>query len=85
MTTLPDGSERTTLVEGCAHPDGIVADVAGGLLYWTNMGPDFDGANGSIERIRMDGSEQNGLDSIRFFTPHQDDNPTLAARVHHDV
>ena len=58
MTARSDGSGLAVLLDGCAHPDGIVADVAGGHLYWTNMGPDFDGANGSIERARLDGSER---------------------------
>jgi DNA-binding beta-propeller fold protein YncE len=58
MTALPDGSGITALVEGCAHPDGIVVDEDAGYLYWTNMGSSFDDANGSIERVRLDGSER---------------------------
>jgi hypothetical protein len=58
MTAQMDGSGLGVLVDGCAHPDGIVADVVSGHLYWTNMGADFDGVNGSIERARMDGSER---------------------------
>ena len=58
IAAMPDGSGATALVEGCVNPDGIIADPAGGYLYWTNMGARFDEADGSIERVRLDGSER---------------------------
>ncbi|MBB6186648.1 3-hydroxyacyl-CoA dehydrogenase [Rhodanobacter sp. MP7CTX1] len=58
ITAREDGSDLTVLVDGCPHPDGIVVDGEAGYLYWTNMGPTFEDANGSIERARLDGSER---------------------------
>src|SRR5580700_4376309 len=53
----PDGSDLQIIVsEGKRLPDGIVVDVEGGHLYWTNMG--VPTANdGSIERANLDGSD----------------------------
>lgn len=58
MSIHADGSGLAVLVDGCAHPDGIVGDSGSGYLYWTNMGATFDEANGSIERSRLDGSDR---------------------------
>jgi sugar lactone lactonase YvrE len=58
MTSLPDGSGVTVLVKNCPNPDGVVVDAEDGLLYWTNMGPTFWDENGSIERVRLDGSQR---------------------------
>lgn len=58
MSVRDDGSQSTVLIDGCAHPDGIVVDSSAGHLYWTNMGATFGDANGSIERARLDGSER---------------------------
>lgn len=53
----PDGSDRTTVVTGCHHPDGIVVDAPAGHIYWTNMGvPNLD--DGSIERSDLDGGNR---------------------------
>ena len=53
----PDGSDRTTIVNGCRRPDGIAVDVEGGHLYWTNMGtPQVN--DGSIERADLDGGNR---------------------------
>src|SRR6266702_4329362 len=39
FSSNPDGSDLKTIVnEGRKLPDGIVVDVAGGHIYWTNMG-----------------------------------------------
>src|ERR1700758_2495351 len=39
LTSNPDGSELKTIVnEGRKLPDGIVVDLTGGHIYWTNMG-----------------------------------------------
>jgi hypothetical protein len=39
LTANPDGSDLKTLIdEGRKGPDGVVVDVAGGHIYWTNMG-----------------------------------------------
>lgn len=58
LTAMPDGRGVTVLAETRPNPDGIVCDIHGGFLYWTNMGSSFDEANGSIERSRLDGSER---------------------------
>jgi hypothetical protein len=53
----PDGSDRKTIVTNCRLPDGIAVDVAGGHIYWTNMGiPNLD--DGSIERADLDGGNR---------------------------
>ncbi|WP_331375174.1 3-hydroxyacyl-CoA dehydrogenase [Sinorhizobium chiapasense] len=53
----PDGSDRRTIVSNCRLPDGIVADVAAGHIYWTNMGiPNLN--DGSIERADLDGGNR---------------------------
>jgi len=52
----PDGSDLKVIVsEGRRLPDGIVADVEAGHLYWTNMG-NPRANDGSIERANLDGS-----------------------------
>ena len=53
----PDGSGKTVIVSGCRVPDGVAVDVAGGHIYWTNMGkPPVN--DGSIERVDLDGSNR---------------------------
>jgi hypothetical protein len=49
-----DGSDRKVLVTNCRVPDGIVVDVDGGHIYWTNMGVPSRN-DGSIERVDLDG------------------------------
>jgi hypothetical protein len=52
-----DGTDRKTIVSGCHLPDGIVVDVEGEHIYWTNMGiPSLD--DGSIERADLDGKNR---------------------------
>ena len=52
-----DGSDRKVIVTDCYLPDGIVVDVDGGHIYWTNMGvPNLD--DGSIERADIDGKNR---------------------------
>ena len=53
----PDGSDRKVIVTECRNPDGIVVDVEGGHIYWTNMGvPNLN--DGSIERADIDGQNR---------------------------
>src|SRR6266851_8147598 len=55
LTSNPDGSNLKTIVsEGRKLPDGIVVDVAGGHIYWTNMG-NPSANDGSIDRADVDG------------------------------
>jgi len=37
-------------------PDGVAIDVAGGKLYWTNMGSLLGTGGGSLQRSNLDGS-----------------------------
>jgi sugar lactone lactonase YvrE len=54
-----DGSEQTALVKGngISAPDGVVVDLDGGQLYWSNMGNALGGGNlGTVQRAALDGS-----------------------------
>ena len=56
LTSNPDGSDLQTIVnEGRKLPDGIVVDVAGGHIYWTNMG-NPKANDGTIDRADLDGT-----------------------------
>jgi DNA-binding beta-propeller fold protein YncE len=56
LTSNPDGSDLKTIVtEGRRLPDGIVVDVAGGHIYWTNMG-NPKANDGTIDRADLDGT-----------------------------
>src|SRR4029077_15413480 len=55
LTSHPDGSDLKTIInEGRRLPDGIVVDVAGGHIYFTNMGNPIAN-DGSIYRADLDG------------------------------
>src|SRR6201997_2405326 len=72
LTSKPDGSNLKTIVsEGRKLPDGIVVDVAGGHIYWTNMG-NPSANDGSIDRADLDGRNiTNIVPTGRTFTPKQ--------------
>jgi|HubBroStandDraft_1064217.scaffolds.fasta_scaffold162906_2 hypothetical protein len=56
LSANPDGSDLKIIVsEGRRLPDGVVVDVAGGRIYWTNMG-NPSANDGSIERCDLDGT-----------------------------
>ena len=65
----PDGGNRRTLLGNLLdNVDGIVIDQSTKTLYWTNMGPaigpkegEFFQADGSIERIELDGANRHVL------------------------
>ncbi|MCV7193280.1 hypothetical protein [Mycolicibacterium brumae] len=75
-----DGSPERVLVDGVDQcPDGVVVDRAAGHIYWTNMGapdgppapgaePTFLAANGSIERVDLDGSNRRTIVPAGGFT-----------------
>ena len=71
LSMSPDGSDRTVIVTGCRHPDGIVVDVEGGHIYWTDMGvPNVN--DGSIERADIDGRNRTTIvPEGSTFTPKQ--------------
>jgi DNA-binding beta-propeller fold protein YncE len=71
-TSNPDGSDLKTIVsEGRKLPDGIVVDVAGGHIYWTNMG-NPRANDGSIDRADLDGRNiTNIVPPGATFTPKQ--------------
>ncbi len=73
VTANTDGSNLTTLVSGCKRgPDGIAIDLAGGHIYWTNMGQKFNENDGSIERVDLDGSNRRVIVPVGgTFTPKQ--------------
>jgi DNA-binding beta-propeller fold protein YncE len=55
LSANTDGSDlRIILEEGRKLPDGLVADVAAGFLYWTNMG-NPKANDGTILRSDLDG------------------------------
>jgi DNA-binding beta-propeller fold protein YncE len=58
----PDGSGSKTLVTGCRLPDSLAVDLAGGHIYWSNMGVPHRN-DGSIERVDLDGGNR------RFIIP----------------
>jgi len=66
-----DGSDRKVLVTGCRHPDGIVVDIEGGHIFWTNMGvPNLN--DGSIERVDLNGRNRRTIvPEGKTFTPKQ--------------
>jgi DNA-binding beta-propeller fold protein YncE len=72
LTSNPDGSDLKTIVsEGRKLPDGIVVDVAGGHIYWTNMG-NPSANDGSIERADLEGRNiTNIVPTGSTFTPKQ--------------
>jgi sugar lactone lactonase YvrE len=54
-----DGSQMTALVKGngISAPDGVVVDLDGGHVYWSNMGNALGGGNlGTVQRAALDGS-----------------------------
>jgi sugar lactone lactonase YvrE len=68
----PDGSDRKTLATECHLPDGIAIDVAGGHIYWTNMGSSPAVNDGSIERADLDGGNRTVIiPPGGTFTPKQ--------------
>ena len=71
LSLNPDGSDRKVIVTECRHPDGIVVDVEGGHVYWTNMGvPSLE--DGSIERADLDGQNRKTIvPKGATFTPKQ--------------
>lgn len=38
-------------------PDGVAVDVAGGKVYWSNMGSLFGTGGGTLQRANLDGTE----------------------------
>ncbi len=72
LTSNPDGSDLKTIVnEGRKLPDGIVVDVAGGHIYWTNMG-NPKANDGTIDRADLDGTNvTNIVPSGATWTPKQ--------------
>ena len=72
LSANPDGSDLKTLVsEGRKLPDGLAVDVAGGHLYWTNMGSP-KANDGTIFRSDLDGRNMTTIIAPGgTFTPKQ--------------
>lgn len=53
-------------------PDGVQVDKVRNKVYWTNMGPDFNADDGSVESATLTGSERHLLaGNGAFTTPKQ--------------
>src|ERR1700726_1285088 len=72
LSANPDGSDlKTLLIEGRKLPDGLAVDVAGGHLYWTNMG-NPKANDGTIFRSDLDGQNMTTIIAPGgTFTPKQ--------------
>jgi hypothetical protein len=72
LSSNPDGSDlKTILTEGRRLPDGLVADIEAGYLYWTNMG-NPSANDGSIERSDLDGKNLTTIVPVGgTYTPKQ--------------
>lgn len=73
VSIAEDGSDLQVLIADLgATPDGIQVDRRRGYIYWTNMGPDFNAPDGTIERCDLDGSNRTVLiGGGRIVTPKQ--------------
>lgn len=55
--TGPDFMDaRRVVMRTDTAPDGVSADVAGGKLYWTNMGSLLGSGGGTLQRANLDGT-----------------------------
>src|SRR5712671_179323 len=71
LSLNPNGSDRKVIVTDCRIPDGIVVDVDGGHIYWTNMGVPSRN-DGSIERVDLEGRNRTTIvPEGGTFTPKQ--------------
>jgi 3-hydroxyacyl-CoA dehydrogenase/sugar lactone lactonase YvrE len=72
LSANPDGSDLESIVEeGRRLPDGLAVDLAGGHLYWTNMG-NPKANDGSILRSDLDGQNMTTIvPPGGTFTPKQ--------------
>lgn len=68
-----DGSTDKVIIDNLkGAPDGIQISRNEGLIYWTNMGGDFNAHDGSIESIGLDGRNRCLLvGSGKITTPKQ--------------
>jgi sugar lactone lactonase YvrE len=48
---------ETIVMRTGTAPDGVSVDVAGGKLYWTNMGSPLGTGGGSLQRANLDGTQ----------------------------
>lgn len=74
ITQLNKSTHQIThLIEGLGGtPDGIAIDHAHRLIYWSNMGEDFDADDGSINVMNFDGSGRKMLlGNGKIRTPKQ--------------
>lgn len=72
LTSAADPFEKTTLVSDAGDgPDGIAVDVAGGHVFWTNMG-NTAADDGYIRRADLDGKNVTTIvPAGGTFTPKQ--------------
>jgi len=51
------GEAKAIVMRTGTAPDGIAVDVAGGKVYWTNMGSLFGAGGGTLQRANLDGTD----------------------------
>ncbi|MGK2696286.1 hypothetical protein [Serratia surfactantfaciens] len=69
---ISDNYEEKVLEQLKGVPDGVQIDRKKGVIYWTNMGEDFNKNDGSIESMNLDGTNRKLLIGRgRITTPKQ--------------
>lgn len=56
-----DGTGRQPVVTGLEQPNGIALDLAGGMMYWADLGGPNPGELGDIRRASLNGTGQETL------------------------
>jgi hypothetical protein len=71
LRTSVDGQQHMPIVQGKGvGPDGVAVDVAGGHVFWTNMGAP-NGDDGTLMRADLDGKNPSTIVPSGTFTPKQ--------------
>jgi DNA-binding beta-propeller fold protein YncE len=72
LSAKTDGSDVRVLVRGATGlPDGVAVDVAGGHVFWTNMGAP-NANDGFVDRVDLDGKGLTApVTAGKTFTPKQ--------------
>jgi DNA-binding beta-propeller fold protein YncE len=57
MRSVDFGPEEVIVTRTGTAPDGVAVDVAGGKVYWSNMGSLLGSGGGTMQRANLDGSD----------------------------